>query len=94
MIQKVFPVVALITFTAMLGGGIIAPLLPRYATGMGATPLMLGVIVASYSVSKAVLMPFIGRYSDRLGRSGSSSPVCASSWSPRWATSGSPRSGT
>lgn len=60
--------VALVTFTAMLGGGIIAPLLPRYATEMGASALMLGVIVAGYAASKALLMPIIGRYSDRLGR--------------------------
>ena len=68
MIKRIFPVVALITFTAMLGGGIIAPLLPRYATEMGASALMLGVIVAGYAASKALLMPVIGRYSDRLGR--------------------------
>lgn len=52
----------------MIGTGIIIPLLPVYATELGATGIWIGIIVAGYSVSRAIAMPFIGRFSDRMGR--------------------------
>lgn len=52
----------------MLGVGIIAPLLPIYAESMGATILWIAVISASFSLSRAIFMPFIGRASDKRGR--------------------------
>jgi MFS transporter, DHA1 family, multidrug resistance protein len=68
LIRRVFPIVALTCFAAMIGTGIILPLLPVYATNMGATGIWIGIIVAGYSVSRAIAMPFIGRLSDRMGR--------------------------
>ncbi len=68
MLKRVFPVLGLSVFAAMLGSSIIAPLLPIYARDMGATGILIGVIFASFSLSKALIMPFIGRYSDRTGR--------------------------
>jgi len=63
-----FPVVAFSTFAAMLGLGVVAPILPLYARDMGATGLWIGIIFGSYSVSRAALMPFFGWLSDRRGR--------------------------
>ncbi len=68
MIKRVFPVVALAVFSAMLGGAILAPLLPKYVATMGASGIGIGAIFASYSVSKVLVMPLVGKYSDRLGR--------------------------
>jgi len=68
MIKKVFPVLTLSIFSSMLGIGIIVPLLPIYAENLGATGIWLGVIFAGFSVSRAILMPIIGRLSDRNGR--------------------------
>lgn len=68
MIKRVFPIIALAVFAAMLGGSIIAPLLPRYVITMGATGIGIGAIFASYSIAKAVVMPLVGKYSDQLGR--------------------------
>jgi len=68
MIKKVFPILALSIFSAMLGVGIIAPLLPLYADSLGATGIWLGVIFAGFSISRAIFMPIIGRLSDRDGR--------------------------
>jgi len=68
MIKKVFPILALAVFSSMLGIGIIAPLLPLYAENMGATGIWLGIIFASFSVSRAIIMPIAGRLSDRSGR--------------------------
>jgi len=51
----------------MLGLGIIIPILPLYAKNLGATGLWLGAIFAGFSISRSVLMPFIGKYSDKSG---------------------------
>ena len=68
MIKQIFPILALSVFSSMLGVGIIAPLLPLYAENMGATGIWLGIIFAGFSISRAILMPIIGRLSDRNGR--------------------------
>ena len=68
MIRKVFPILALSIFSAMLGIGIIVPLLPLYAENMGATGIWIGIIFAGFSVSRAIFMPIIGRLSDSSGR--------------------------
>lgn len=68
MIRKLFPILALPIFSSMLGVGIIAPLLPLYAENLGATGIWLGIIFAGFSISRAIVMPIIGRLSDRHGR--------------------------
>ncbi len=68
MIKKVFPVLALCTFSTMLGSGIMLPILPLYANQFGATGIWIGVVIGGYAISRAVFMPIIGRYSDRRGR--------------------------
>jgi len=68
MIRKVFPILALSIFSSMLGVGIISPLLPLYAENLGATGIWLGVIFASFSITRALFMPLIGKLSDRWGR--------------------------
>lgn len=66
--KKTFLILLLTAFTALLGNGIIVPLLPGYADSMGASGVSIGFIVAGYSASRAIIMPFIGRLSDRTGR--------------------------
>ncbi len=68
MIRRVFPVLALAIFSSMLGAGIVVPLLPLYAEGMGATGLWLGLIFASFAISRTLVTPFFARLSDRKGR--------------------------
>lgn len=55
-------------FTALLGVGIIVPILPIYAEDLGATSTMLGLMVAGFSVSRGLLQPVVGGWSDRRGR--------------------------
>ena len=55
-------------FIALLGIGIIAPLMPIYATRLGASGIGLGLMVAGFSISRGVLQPFVGGLSDRHGR--------------------------
>ncbi|MEW6142439.1 MAG: MFS transporter [Chloroflexota bacterium] len=63
-----FPIVAFSIFAAMLGLGVVAPILPLYARDMGASGLWIGVIFGGYSASRAALMPLFGWLSDRRGR--------------------------
>jgi MFS family permease len=54
MIKRVFPILALSIFASMLGVGIIVPLLPLYAENLGATGIWMGIIFASFSISRAI----------------------------------------
>jgi len=67
-LKKIFPLVALSMVASMLGAGIISPLLPIYAETMGIGGLWLGVIFVSFVVSRAIVMPIVGKLSDRNGR--------------------------
>ena len=58
----------LVVFVDMLGFGLIMPLLPYYAETFGATPIVIGLIVASYAVASLIGAPLMGRFSDRYGR--------------------------
>jgi len=66
--QKVFNVLFISVFSAMLGLGIVVPLLPFYAESLGATGIWIGAIFSGFSLSRAVFMPIIGNLSDLRGR--------------------------
>ncbi len=66
--KKIFIALCLAIFSAMLGMGIVAPLLPVYAQHYGATGLAIGLIFASFSISRTLLLPLIGKVSDKKGR--------------------------
>jgi MFS family permease len=51
-----------------MGFGIVLPLLPFYAQSMGASPLQVALIIASFPAMHLVMSPVWGRLSDRWGR--------------------------
>ena len=53
---------------AMMGLGIIWPLIPVYAVELGAGGVLVGLIIASFNFSRALFSPFTGGISDRWGR--------------------------
>jgi DHA1 family tetracycline resistance protein-like MFS transporter len=61
-------VIFLIVFVNLIGFGIIIPLLPFYATRMGASAFTVGLLFASYSVAQLIAAPVLGSLSDRWGR--------------------------
>jgi MFS transporter, DHA1 family, multidrug resistance protein len=57
-------------FIALLGIGIIVPIMPVFAKELGAGGFALGMIIAAFSVTRGLLLPVIGNLSDRWGRKG------------------------
>ncbi len=55
-------------FIVMVGFGVIIPIMPFYAQNMGATPLDIGLLMASYSLMQFLFSPLWGSLSDRYGR--------------------------
>lgn len=55
-------------FIAFLGIGIIIPIMPVFATELGAGGLGLGMIIAAFSISRGALLPVVGNLSDKWGR--------------------------
>ena len=52
----------------LVGFGMILPLLPFYAERFSATPVQIGLLFTSYSLTQLVFAPLLGRLSDRVGR--------------------------
>lgn len=52
----------------LVGFGIVAPILGRYAERFGASGLQVGLLFASFSLAQFVFSPILGRVSDRVGR--------------------------
>jgi DHA1 family multidrug resistance protein-like MFS transporter len=66
--KRVLVTLLLALFIALLGVGIIAPIIPIYAMDLGATGITLGLMIAAFSISRGVLQPVVGSLSDRHGR--------------------------
>ena len=52
----------------LVGFGIVAPILGRYAQDYGAGGFQVGLMFASFSIAQMVFSPILGRLSDRIGR--------------------------
>jgi DHA1 family tetracycline resistance protein-like MFS transporter len=61
-------VIFLTIFVNLIGFGIIIPLLPFYAQTFGASPIVIGLLFAAFSVCQLVAAPVLGDWSDRYGR--------------------------
>ena len=61
-------IIFLTIFVNLVGFGIIIPLLPFYAETFGASPLVVGLLFAVFSLCQLVAAPALGDLSDRWGR--------------------------
>ena len=65
--KRILPIVVIV-FVDLLGLSIIIPLLPLYAARFSATPLVIGILQATYPLMQFLGAPILGRLSDRYGR--------------------------
>ncbi len=61
-------VIFLTVFVNLVGFGIIIPLLPFYAETFGASPVVIGLLFAAFSLAQLLAAPVLGVLSDRFGR--------------------------
>src|ERR687890_465531 len=70
--MKRSPLIVIFTtvFIDLVGFGIVIPVLPFYAEGtaFNATPRIVGLLFASYSVMQLIFSPILGGLSDKYGR--------------------------
>ncbi len=66
--QRPLKIVFFTVFLDLVGFGIILPLIPYLAREFQATPLEIGLLMASFSFMQFLFSPFWGKLSDRFGR--------------------------
>jgi MFS family permease len=65
--KRVLPIIVIV-LVDLIGLSIIIPILPYFAARFSATPIVIGVLQASYPMMQFIGAPILGRLSDRFGR--------------------------
>jgi len=55
-------------FVSMLGFGLVMPLLPIYASDLGATGIQLGLLTGSFAITRTITTFLGGWLADKVGR--------------------------
>lgn len=66
--KKIFASLFFSIFAAVMGVGIVVPLLPIYAHELGASGFYIGLIFGAFSFSRSFFLPYFGKLSDQKGR--------------------------
>lgn len=66
--RKIFIGLFIANMSAMLGLGILLPLLSPYAKELGASGFLLGLVFAGYAIGRGLCSPVFGQVSDKYGR--------------------------
>ncbi len=66
--RSALAVLFLVVFLDNLGFAIVVPYLYFFVVALGGSPLLYGVLLASYSLMSLIFTPFIASLSDRFGR--------------------------
>lgn len=67
-LTRPFVTLVLAMFTATMGIGIVAPVLPVHAQSLGATGPQIALTFSAFAITQILLSPFAGRLGDRYGR--------------------------
>jgi DHA1 family tetracycline resistance protein-like MFS transporter len=65
--KRILPILVIV-LVDLMGLSIIIPLLPLYAARFGSSPLIIGILQATYPMMQFLGAPILGRLSDRFGR--------------------------
>jgi DHA1 family multidrug resistance protein-like MFS transporter len=63
--ERAVHILLICIFTAMLGLGIMSPIMPLYASDLGATLAQIGFLSSAWSISRLIFTAPAGRYSDQ-----------------------------
>lgn len=63
-----FVAIWIATFVGMAGIAMVSPLLPIFAKEMGASGIWLGLAFSGFAISQTLLIPFVGKLSDKYGK--------------------------
>lgn len=66
--RKTLYIILFVQFIEMTAYAMLLPLIPFYAQSLGADPIIIGSIFASYSFFQLLISPFLGKLSDIYGR--------------------------
>jgi multidrug resistance protein len=66
--NKILGIVFFTVFIDLIGFGIIIPIQPFFARSLGASPSVVTLLGASFSLMQFLFTPFWGRLSDKIGR--------------------------
>lgn len=66
--RRAFTIIWLALFMATAALTMVSPLLPKFATDMGAAGIWVGLAYSGYTMAQIPLMPLVGRLSDRMGK--------------------------
>src|SRR5580704_11893056 len=67
MIRKLLPILG-ITFIDIVGFSMLIPMLPYFVTHFGASPVVVGLLMSTFSLCQLAAAPLWGYASDRIGR--------------------------
>ena len=63
--DRTINILGVIIFTAMLGLGILSPILPIYANDLGASMTQIGLLTSAWSLSRLIFTAPVGSYADK-----------------------------
>ena len=66
--KRTFSILLIAAFSSMMGLGVISPFITELVGSHKANGLWIAMLFAGFAFSRAIIMPFIGRLSDRFGR--------------------------
>ena len=65
---RVVALVFVTVFLDLIGFGIVIPLMPFYVQSMGGSAFTVGVLLSCFAATQFFATPYLGRWSDRVGR--------------------------
>ncbi|MBD3425910.1 MAG: MFS transporter [Candidatus Omnitrophica bacterium] len=66
--KSTYCILLICAFSAVIGLGIISPFMPAFIEKHGANGFWIGMIFAGFGISRAIIMPLVGRVSDKTGK--------------------------